>query len=292
MNELINLREAALRLFTGGRTGEVLNAAPPAGAALQGAITPTELAAALRDLKSAAVSADGLQVDYAALADSPAYAHYCAVVYALRDFDPSLLTTRAEQLAFWINLYNGMVLDGVVSYGVRRSVTERLAGLGFFRRIAYNVGGLRYSADDVEHGVLRANAGNPFLPGPQFAAGDPRLIHAVQPPDARIHFALNCASRSCPPIAAYNAERIDAQLDLAARSFIDADLEIDEPRGALKLSAIFSWYQADFGGPEGMVRFVRAHLPADDARRRWMDAQDAVDVIFKPYDWGLNNAGG
>lgn len=132
MNELINLRDAALRLATGERAGEVLNDQPPP--AQVPTLTPDALAAALRDLKVAAISADGAQVDYAALAHSPAYAAYRDLTYGLRSFDLAQLDQRPAQLAFWINLYNGLVLDAVVRYGIRRSVTERLAGLGFFRR--------------------------------------------------------------------------------------------------------------------------------------------------------------
>jgi hypothetical protein len=286
MNELINLREAALRLLTGGRD-EALNRdlpAPPPAPDL-----PAALAAALRELKIAAISADGATVDYAALGRSQAYGAYRAEVAArLPAFDPAALA-RGQRLAFWVNLYNALVLDGVAAYGVRRSVADAAPALGFFRRIAYVVGGRRVSAEEIEHGVLRANAGNPFIPGPQFAPGDPRLAWAVAPLDPRVHCALNCASRSCPPIAAYDGDRIEAQLDLAARAFVGADAEADEARGALRVSRIFSWYRDDFGGPAGVVRFVRAHLP-DDPRRRWLDARPEVDLEFKPYDWGLNVA--
>lgn len=290
MNELINLRNAALRLVGGGRHDEALNTALPTAAPPPGVILSADLAAALRELKIAAVNDAGTQVDYAELQQSAAYTQYRQVTAGLAAFDLAQLRGRAERLAFWINLYNGLIIDGVVQYGIRRSVTERRGGVGFFGRVAYVVDGMRFSAEDIEHGVLRANAGNPLLPGPQFAAADPRLPHAVTPLDPRTHFALNCASRSCPPIAVYHAAQIDRQLDLAAGSFIDADLEVDEPGDALRLSAIFGWYRNDFGGPEGIVRFVRNHLPNDDPRRRWLDAQDAVDLVFKPYDWGLNIA--
>lgn len=281
---LINLREAALAVLTGERTAAPLNA----GATDLPAPTPdlpAALAAALRALKAAAVSADGLRADYAALAVAPAFHHYrAALAPQLAGFDPATLATRAARLAFWINLYNLLVLDAVVALGVRRSVADRLAGLAFFRQASYLVGGLRFSLEEIEHGVLRANAGNPFLPGPQFAANDPRLSLAVAPVDPRVHFALNCASRSCPPIAAYDAERLDAQLELAARAFVAADAELDG--ATLHLSSIFDWYRADFGGYAGVVRFVRAYLP-DDERRR-LAALSELDLAFKPYDWGLN----
>jgi hypothetical protein len=175
----------------------------------------------------------------------------------------------------------------VAAYGVRGSVASAAPAMGFFRRVAYAVGGQRMSAEDIEHGALRANAGNPLIPGPQFAQDDPRAAWAVSEIDPRVHFALNCASRSCPPIAAYATDRIEAQLDMAARAFVDADVEVDPARSALRVSRIFSWYAGDFGGPEGVVRFIAARLP-DDERRRWLAAQPEVDMEFKPYDWGLN----
>lgn len=289
MNELLALREAALSLVAGIRPGEILNAPPPAGHPPAGPELADRLAAAVRALKIAAASDDGLAVDYAALRNSPAYADYVEqVTPLLATFDPSALPDRGARLAFWINLYNGMILDGVAAYEVRRSVRAGPGGLGFFRRIAYIVGGYRLCADDIEHGILRANAGNPFLPGPQFADDDPRLAWAISPLEPRIHFALNCASRSCPPIAVYDGARIEAQLDLAARSFVSADAELDPRTGALLVSSIFKWYQNDFGGLEGVLRFIRAHLPPDDERRRWIDAQTEVALVFKPYDWSLN----
>lgn len=283
MDGLINLREAALGLLTGAAAP--LNAGatgPPA----HNPGLPAALAAALRALKAAAISADGLRADYAALAVDPAFRHYRAeLAPQLAGFDPAALTVRGARLAFWVNLYNLLVLDAVVALGVRRSVADRLAGLSFFRRASYLIGGVRFSLEDIEHGVLRANAGNPFLPGPQFAADDSRLPLAVAPVDPRVHFALNCASRSCPPIAAYDTARIDEQLELAARAFVAADAELDG--ATLRLSAIFDWYRADFGGYAGVVRFVRQYLP-DDERRRRLAALREVDLVFKPYDWGLN----
>lgn len=282
MDSLITLREAALGLLTGG--AEALNAAGEAGAHDPG--LPAALAAALRELRGVAVSEDGLRVDYAALAASDAYGRYRAeVAPRLRAFDPGALEARGARLSFWANLYNLLVLDAVVALGVRRSVADRLWGLSFFRRAAYVVGGRRLSLEEIEHGLLRANAGNPFLPGPQLAPGDPRLAWAVSPVDPRVHFALNCASRSCPPIAAYDAARAEAQLGLAARSFVAADAEVVD--GALRLSAIFDWYRADFGGYAGVARFVAAHLP-DDERQRWLAGRPEVELEFRPYDWGLN----
>src|SRR5262249_33790817 len=146
--------------------------------------------------------------------------------------DLATLSSRDARLAFWINVYNALVIDAVIAFHVRRSVTEgRLGLLAFFRRAAYVVGGYRLNCDDIEHGILRGNRGRPFVPGPQFGPADPRRALVVRPPDARVHFALNCASRSCPAIRAYDAEQIDRQLDLAARSFVAVDAKVEPSRG-------------------------------------------------------------
>jgi hypothetical protein len=290
MNPLIDLRNAGLRLLTGERDDDILNNAETNAAPLPA----TDLAAAIKQamglISAAAINPDGSRVDYSLLRSHPDYRRYrTQLTPQLRTINLDDLRDRGAQMAFWINLYNALVLDAVISLDVRRSVAEQLAGLSFFRRAAYSVGGRRFSCEDIEHGLLRANAGNPFIPGPHFTDDDPRLTYAITPCDPRIHFALNCASRSCPPIAFYDPVKIDAQLDMAVRSFIAADLEIDEQRGIVRISSIFDWYRADFGGLDGALRFIRANAP-EDGRKQWLAAQSAIDLELKPYDWKLNQA--
>jgi hypothetical protein len=249
------------------------------------------LAGLMRRLKveAAATNADGL--DYGSLAKGEAYQDYRRFTADLRAFDPSELGDRGRQLAFWVNLYNGLVVDAVVQWRIRRSVLEQP---GFFWRAAYNLGGLRYSANDIESGILRANAPHPAIPGPTFHRSDPRRRLSLPRLDPRVHFALVCASRSCPPVAAYDAGRIDEQLDLAARAFIrGGGADFDAVRGLARLSRIFQWYAVDFGGrplaaadKRPLLRFIAAYLPPAEAdlilaRRRWT-------VRFARYDWSLN----
>lgn len=185
MQELINLREAALALVLGRRNRDVLNLWPaePEAAALaasDGQALAAAIKTAVNTFKAEAMDATGRTVNYEQLRTSPAYAAYQRLLTPqLQIFDPAQLTTRNERLAFWINLYNGLVLDAVVAYDVRESVARQWAGLGFFRRAAYLVGGQRCSLEDIEHGILRANQGNPFLPGPQFAPEDPRRAWVI-----------------------------------------------------------------------------------------------------------------
>ncbi|MCS6848064.1 MAG: DUF547 domain-containing protein [Anaerolineae bacterium] len=256
-----------------------------------GAVTP-DIAAALRAtmnrLKAQAISPDGMRVNYADIRRSDDYARYREqLLPQLAAFDPAVLRTRVERVAFWINLYNAVVIDAVITAGVTRSVTEgSLGGLRFFRRAGCIVGGQCLNCDDIEHGILRANRGHPFIPGQQFASDDPRRAWVIEPLDARIHFALTCASRSCPPIGIYDASRLDEQLWLAARNFVDQSTR--RAGDALEVSALFRWYAGDFGGRAGVLRFLSEHLP-NDGRRALIERCGArTRLRYADYDWGLN----
>lgn len=288
-----NAREVLISRSLRFSAHAALNDAAPTGQPLPGPDLAAALNRSANALKAAAIDAEGRQVDYEGLRASDAYAALrLDLTPRLQDLDLSTLATREQRLAFWINLYNVLILDATVTFGVSRSVTEgRLGVVSFFRRAAYNVGGQRFSANDIEHGVLRANRPSWAIPGPQFGRADPRLAWRLPTLDPRIHFALNCASRSCPPIGVYDAERIDAQLDLAAASFLASDVAIDARAGVVRLSAIFKWYAGDFGGRAGVLAFLKERLP-DGEGRDWLRRQDPyVKLIYRPYDWRLNNVG-
>jgi len=272
---------------------EALNCGGPAPDAAPG----PDLAARLRDavnrIKGAAIDPDTGRVDYPALADSAAFADYVTATYTLRRFDAQALTTPAEKMAFWINLYNALIIHAVIAYGVQDTIT---AVRGVFERAAYVVGGWRLSADDIEHGILRANAGHPFLPGPRFAAGDPRRALCLDQIDPRLHFTLNCGAASCPPIGAYQAGQLDQQLELATRHFLNSgSARLDREKRALWLSRLFAWYAGDFGGglfgyrrQAALVRFVAPYLLDDDDRAFVQQHAEDIRVRFLEYDWSLN----
>jgi hypothetical protein len=249
-------------------------------------------AADLYDLLHEVLSTDladhGERVDYRAIRASPLYDDFRRCAAKLRAFDPSTLPDRNARLAFWINLYNTLVLDAVVTLGVRHSIMERRAGLAFFRQSAYSVGGQRISCDDIEHGILRGNRGHPYLPGNQFGSSDPRLGWVIEPFDVRVHFALNCASRSCPPIRSYSPEKLESQLDLATRSYLETSVWMVPGRDELHLSSIFKWFAKDFGGRDGIIDFILAHR-TDGIDRTWLSRQrDRISFHYTVFDWALN----
>lgn len=287
---LIHLRDGLIDLISGVNRNRVLNSRQ--GNLDQGELNDpaAELKRALDNIEVNAIDGDGRKVNYALLRNSEVYKefrHRCSP--KLRGFDPGNLGRQEEMLAFWINLYNALVLDAVIDFGVQHSVTEGWLGLlAFFRRAAYNIGGKRVSLDDIEHGILRNNRGHPALPGPHFPTDDPRMAWVISPTDVRIHFALNCASRSCPPIQVYSGDQIDRQLDLAARNFVNQTTSVDQEENELSVSAIFRWYQSDFGSQQAVLEFIHNHLPEDE-RQKWIDENmDTLQLAHKAYDWGLN----
>ncbi len=289
---IIRTRETVLSAVLGMDGSEVLNSAPSRSrsAASVGPSLAAEIKSAINTFKSIAIDQTGRQIDYPALAGSQAYREFqerCTP--QLRGFEPAALETIEDRLAFWINLYNAMVIDAVIRFEIRRSVVEGFVGiLRFFRRAAYQIGGQRVSLDDIEQGILRANRGNPYFPGRHFSSSDPRRSWVLAQADPRVHFALTCATQSCPPIGVYSAERIDAQLDLATQSFLTQQVRIDYENKQVFVSQILNWYRSDFGGPAGLAKFLIEHL-SDDHDRAWLAANSGtIRWRYDPYEWSLN----
>ena len=232
------------------------------------------------DMRAQAISPETGEVDYGKLVESESYARFKTFARALPYCTKEDLGDRPHQIAFWINLYNALILHGVLHYKVSGSM---LRDIGFFRRVAYNVGGMRFSAAAIEHGLLRGNRRHPYLPFTQFAKGDPREMMSIEDPDPRMHFALVCGARSCPPISAYDGEQLDAQLDLAAAAFINGiGAQFDPEAKILFLSRIFKWYAGDFGGREGALRLVDQYLDTSVAIA-------GARIRYLPYDWEVNS---
>lgn len=248
-----------------------------------------EIKNTINQFKSIAMDSEGSVVNYRRLSQTPEYNTYNNLVSRLESFDYRTLSTTDDQLAFWINLYNALVIDSVIKEEVKNSVTEsRLGILSFFQRAAYFVDGQRFSLTDIEHGVIRGNRGFPYFPGPHFSSDDSRIGAVIQSVNPRIHFALNCASSSCPPIGAYSPDKLDNQLDLASSNFIHNDLILDKSKNMLRISQIFRWYQVDFGGKKGILEFLIKNINNPD-RKTWLENNlKSIRINYHPYDWSLN----
>lgn len=178
---------------------------------------------------------------------------------------------RREQLAYWINLYNAVTVKLVLEHYPVRSIRDIDISPGLFAdgpwdKKLLTIEGERLSLNDIEHRILR-----PLWQDP------------------RIHYALNCASLGCPNLGAqaYSTATLEAELDGAAKAYVN------HPRGAriegdkLVVSSIYSWFRDDFGGSDTAVI---AHLRRYAAPPLATMLESVSTVGKDEYDWALNDA--
>lgn len=154
---------------------------------------------------------------------------------------------------------------------------------------SYNIGGEVYSLNEIENGLLRGNrlSAVPYTRTP-FALTDTAKIGLMLECDPRIHFALNCGAVSCPPIAVYEAESLDEQLDTATSGFLEGNTEVDKENNSVSLSMLFEWYKEDFGSSsDNVINWIKMRSP--------QKLNESISQLTKPtlkfstYDWNLND---
>ena len=221
-------------------------------------------------LSAGAFAADW-QADYARLLKKYAasggvkYAEWkanAADVKALQDVvdgiaaAPASTAKSKEQLAFHLNAYNAWILHEAVAKYPTKSVKD--LAFTFFLTNRLTVAGTKMSFNRLEKDIIR----------PRFA-------------EPRIHFALNCASRSCPPLRTepYDAAQLDAQLDEQARLYVNSPSGVKPEGDGVALSKIFDWYKEDFGGDAGVAALLKKYRSGKS---------DFKKISYQEYDWGLN----
>jgi len=227
------------------------------------------------------------RVAYERMRKSEVYRECVELSYTLKKMNLKDLISRDEQLAFWINLYNVIVIHGVIELGVRDSVKEVR---NFFKRIQYRIGDMLFTPDDIEHGILRGNRRPPNSLFKLFRGRDPRLSSIIKPIEPRIHFALVCASSSCPPIEVYTAEGLDKELTIAGETFLNGGgVKIHRERNLVSLSRIFKWYEQDFGKNEvEVLGIIAPYLYKSEDREFIEENTTDIKVTYQDYDWRLN----
>jgi Protein of unknown function, DUF547 len=179
--------------------------------------------------------------------------------------------SRPEQLAYWINLYNvnvvGVVVDNYPVESIRDVSTDPIVRLNVFKKPYVRIKGGTLSLDDVEHKKIR----EPFK-------------------DPRIHFAINCAAESCPPIRSepFVGARIGPQLDDQTRKFLNGPMGARLEQDALHVTKIMDWFKDDFeqwGG--GTIPFLKKHLSPDKVKR--IGAAKKIEIEYDDYSWKLND---
>ncbi|NIO03294.1 MAG: DUF547 domain-containing protein [Proteobacteria bacterium] len=242
---------------------------------------------AIADLQANFFDLDEGRINYGAVRGTSQFNSYVRLAGFLKKYDLKSLRDRNQRLAFWINLYNTMVVHGVVGLGIKQSVKETR---GFFNRVKYDIGGYLFSLNDVEHGILRGNRRIPHRPWRAFNRDDPRCDFIISPMDVRIHFTLVCGSQSCPPIGFYSADGIEEQLELATQTFINSkEVEIIPEGKILRISRIFKWYRPDFGRRDDLVQFLIRYLDAGEKKEFLQNNANRIRIRYNHYDWSLNH---
>ena len=199
-------------------------------------------------------------VDYPAIQMDERFQAY---IDYLETADPDSLATRDEQLAFWINAYNALAIKGVLDGLSTGSFVSRV---NFFT-VDYSLAGRQIDLYDLEHDVII-----PF--------GEPR-----------IHFAIVCASASCPKLIseAYLAATLDQQLERNTRAFINNESEnrFDKTWKTARISKIFDWFADDFVAHSTTVQRYMAQY-VDDAEIAGALRNDEYQIWFLGYDWSVN----
>jgi hypothetical protein len=247
------------------------------------------LTLAMADLKARFIDVEKGVVHYRAIRSSEEFERYKDLTKGLRLFDLRSLRKQNQKLAFWINIYNTAVIHGVIELGLEKSVKE---ASGFFNRLMYEIGGFRFSLNAMEHGILRGNRRRPYGFLRPFRKKDQRMEFVIIPFDPRIHFALVCGARSCPPIGFYEADQIDFQLQLAAVSFINStQVKVLPKERTILISKIFKWYKADFGGSDStLIDLLLRHLDEGERKTFLQKNRDHLKIRYQPYDWNLNQS--
>ncbi len=203
------------------------------------------------------------------------------------DSHPAMFPTQNHKLAYWLNAYNAYVIKAVlVHYPIKSVLDVRPPALLFFLPDTFGF----FIFQRFEFGGETTNL---------YYLGNDVVRERFQ--DPRVHFALNCASISCPhlPRYAFTGDRLDDQLNAETLEFLtdDRNVRIDHENKTIWLSSIFKWYASDFEDPSGqaqksedspLVGYLLNHLPPGKAEDLKAVA-DQYAIKFIPYDWGLND---
>ena len=228
-------------------------------------------------------------VNYAALKANPADLN--AYLRSVANLDPATFKTwpTAARIAFWCNAYNAYTLKAIIDhYPIRSTFFRSLKHpknsirqiAGVWDRLEWPVLGTPMTLDAIEHEILRAKFDEP-----------------------RIHAALVCAARSCPPLRnePYTGIQLEEQLNAQMAAYLSDPkrFRIDYDKYVVHLSSILEWYGEDFvktyGVEEGfggrsrveraVLNAIAPHIPAEDAT--FLRTAE-YDVAYLDYDWSLN----
>ncbi len=216
------------------------------------------------------------KIDYKNLKEDSRFPEY---ISQLQETDPERILDQDARMAFWINAYNAFTIKVILDNYPLKSINELHKGgliLGsllnttIWDQEIFEVNQEKISLGFIEHEILRKEFDDP-----------------------RIHFAIVCASRSCPSIRneAYEGQKIDQQLADQARLFLrDKDKNrFDPEKNTAYLSPIFKWFKKDFGKNHKEVLLYASQFLSPDLARPVVEDRGDWKIKYTYYDWGLND---
>ncbi len=182
----------------------------------------------------------------------------------------------AKRKAFWLNIYNTFVQRELAAHPEKYKSRNT-----FFTTKFIEIAGIKFSLDDIEHGILRKSPtkyGLGFIPKLYSNSIEKKL--RVDVLDPRIHFALNCGAKSCPPIRYYDWKILDDQLHIATKSYIESEFRYDTINETIYLPKVIGWFRGDFGGMHNLPIFLKSHsiIP---------NKISIYQIKFNDYDWKM-----
>jgi len=253
------------------------------------------LSSMLNSLKSKHSKGPENLVDYVSLGKDPGFLIFREATCELQQIDLSKMD-RGTRIAFLINVYNMMVLHAFAQVGNPSSTLNRGK---FFNSMRYDIGGYQLSFNEIESGILRGNRHIPYtIAARTFPADHPILDKGIvlEKPEIRVHFALNCGARSCPPVKKFRPESLEEELRVVTQAFCEGNVTVDFASKTVTISTILYWYREDFGSSDlevatTLVDWLRGQPKRDleeliklGARSRFSN-RDGFKLEYAPYDW-------
>jgi len=176
---------------------------------------------------------------------------------------PAKNWTEAEQIAYWINAYNAFTVKLIIDNYPLNSIKDIADGLPMINSPwdikFFKIGGVDFDLNTIEHSILRKHFDEP-----------------------RIHFAINCASVSCPKLRneAFTSEKLEQQLSAQANYFVNSPIKNRITEKEIALSPIFNWFESDFTKKGNLLSFIQAYTEVELSAK--------IPLVYLDYDWNLN----
>ncbi len=181
-----------------------------------------------------------------------------------------------QKLAFWVNIYNAYIQV------ILTKNPELYENRGdFFSDERIIIAGNKISFDKIEHGIIRKSQSK--IGFGYIKKGFPdrfeRMLR-VEKLDYRIHFALNCGAKDCPPVAIYTPNKLDEQFAESTARFLKTSSKYDSSEKKVYVTSLFSWFRGDFGGKDGTRKILK--------EQGIIPVTDGIELEYKDYDWTLD----